>query len=184
MKIQRNISRKTKIIYGVILAVIIAGSTFAAYAYISRDKPQEDKTTSEQQVDTKPPTDEQIKAGQDAKQKTVDEETSPKTPSPSDSGNAEQLSVTITAAGQNYTTVSVRALISGTVSQSGSCTLVVTNGAKSVTKTAATQALANSSTCQGFDIQTSELGAGTWKIQLSATIGSQSGSANKSIDVQ
>jgi hypothetical protein len=184
MKIQRNISRKTKIIYGVVLAIVLICSAFAAYAYVSRDKPQENKTSDEQHVDTKPPTDEQIKAGQDAKQKTVDEETNPKTPTPSDNGNTEQLAVTITAASQNYTTVSLRALISGTVSQSGNCTLIITNGTKSVTKTAATQALANSSTCQGFDMQTSELGAGTWKFQLTATIGSQSGSATKSIDVQ
>lgn len=75
----------------------------------------ETSNSDKQQIDTSPATDEQIKAGQDTKQKTIEEDVNPKTPSSSDS-RKQRLSVSITAANQNCATVSIRSLISSAVS--------------------------------------------------------------------
>lgn len=175
-------SRKTKIVYIILAAAIIAAIAFIAYAYTFGNNSSNEGTGSNK-VNTSPPTREQLEAGEEAKRKTIENELDQKTPDDSDS-TPQQLSVSFTAVNQNGAVVSIRSLIADIVSQSGTCTLTVTNGSNSTTKTAATQALANSSTCQGFDIQTSELGAGTWNIQLSVTIDGRSGSTNTTLEVQ
>lgn len=177
MKI-KNTSHKAKFVYWIILVVIVIILGVAAYIYTSRNS----TSTDSQKVNNSPATTEQIEAGEDIKRSTVEQNEAQTKPNSNDPG--PDFSVSITAASQNGAMVSIRSLISDTLSQTGTCTLSITNGSKSTTKTASTQALANSSTCQGFDIQTSELGAGTWNIQLNVTASSRATSTSKTLDVQ
>lgn len=66
---------------------------------------------------------------------------------------------------------------------SGNCYLKVTNGAKTIAKTAPIIYQSEFSTCGGFSIPISELGVGAWKANLVIT-GSNSGEANTSIEVK
>ena len=119
------------------------------------------------------PTEEQKKAGEDAKKKTVDE-TKPNsfgntdqtpTPTPQSGENKAKTTIDITNNNQNGGLLQVRALIAATVN-TGTCTLTLTSGSKTVTKTAGVQALPSNATCQGFDIPVNELSAGTWQATL------------------
>lgn len=53
----------------------------------------------------------------------------------------------------------------------GSCTLTITNGAKNTSQTASVIYAPDFSTCAGFTIPVSTLGAGSWSINLAVTSG-------------
>lgn len=184
MNIPNKKSSRKKIIIGALLVLVIIAAGTAAYVYAFQPKEDASSESSSSKpkvnkVNNDPPTDEQIKAGQDIKQESVENSTAPAPSNPS-----TPLVVSITSANQNGETVSVRSLVDTVASQAGTCSLVATNGAKSITKTAATQAYPNGSTCQGFDIPVSELGMGNWNIKLTVTIGMQTGSATQSLDIK
>jgi len=186
MKIKTNIIKKRKILIVVIAILVAATIVYTVYAAVlkhnstdsSNPTDTSSSSSSNKKVDSSPATPQQVQAGNDTKLNTVNNSAQ------SGTGSSTPLSVSITAANQNGATVSVRSLIDGIVSQSGTCTITVTNGSKTYSNTASVQALANSSTCQGFDIQTSQLGTGSWNIQLSVSIGTQTGSVAKSLAVQ
>jgi len=70
------------------------------------------------------------------------------------SANQENSNVTITAKMQGIS--------------SGTCELAITNGSKSVNKSAEIIYQPEFSSCAGFSIQKSELGSGNWAINLTA----------------
>lgn len=184
MNISTKKSPRKKIIIGVILAfiIVIAGIIVYAYAQPKKDDTKSDSSSSQPKVNDvndNPPTEEQIKAGQDTKQESVENSATPAPSNPS-----TPLVVSITSANQNGATVSIRSLIDTVASQAGTCTLVITNGAKSTTKTAATQAYPSGSTCQGFDIPVSELGTGSWNLKLTVAIGAQTGSTTQTLEIK
>jgi len=132
-------------------------------------------------INHSPATSEQQKAGNDTKANSVG---APPASTPIPSGTKKNIQVTITAAEQNGSTLQIRVLI-GAVESKGTCTLALTRaGETSVTKTAGTQALSSTSTCQGFDIPTSELSAGTWNALITYDSSTLAGSATKSIIIQ
>jgi cytoskeletal protein RodZ len=172
---------KRNVLLAIIVVLVAAGS---AFAYSQYNKPTSTKTntdTSSSQKDTSdntdtPATTEQQQAGEDQKQATVDQDQDQSTTPTSTFG------VTITAANQNGSVLNVRSLINK-VANSGVCTLTLTKGTATITKQANIQALAESSTCKGFDVPTSELSKGTWHIVLSVAIGSAQGKAQQDIVV-
>lgn len=97
-----------------------------------------------------------------------------------DSSNT--LAASITAASQNGSTLQIRTLIEEVVS-GGNCTLTLTQDTKKVTKNASTQALSSSSTCQGFDVATSELAPGSWTITIDITTSGKTAHLNKVITI-
>lgn len=125
-------------------------------------------------VNTGTPTSDQTKAGNDAKKDTISQ--------PSSAPKETPFTTTITAANQNGGLLQIRSLISA-LSNSGVCELTLSKGTKTITKTIGVQANANSSTCKGFDIPTSELSSGDWNITLKVTIGTQSSTATKTVTV-
>jgi hypothetical protein len=62
--------------------------------------------------------------------------------------------------------------------------LTLSKNGQTVTKTAAVQALASESTCQGFDIPTSELSPGTWSLTLHFENSQYQGDAQRNITIQ
>lgn len=174
-------SKKKAIILIAIIIALAAGTGLYAYYRGSSSHTQSANDTSSSnqpsnsKKEDKPATPEQQKAGNQQKQDIINKDQEAQT-------TPTALGVTITAANQNGTVVNIRSLI-GTVSTSGTCTLTVANGSATITKTSGIQALAESSTCQGFDIPTTSLPKGTWHATLSVVIGNAKGSAKKDIVV-
>jgi hypothetical protein len=71
-----------------------------------------------------------------------------------------------------------------TVTNSGLCTIVITDSEGKVYRaTADVQALPSSSTCKGFTIPVSELSVGKWNINLQFENDSVRGSVEKEMEV-
>jgi len=182
MKTLSKTSRSKKnlvIIATATLLILTVGSIIAYYKLTTPNSKETAKTqdTSETpRTNDNPATPQQQDAGSNQKQDVVNrDQNQPTTPTTS-------LTVTITAANQNGSLVNIRSLVN-TVSSTGNCSLSITSGSSKITKTSGLQALAESSTCQGFDIPVSSLPKGTWHITLSVTAGSAKGSTQKDIVV-
>ncbi len=159
MQIEKNKnSKKRYIVLGAIIA--LATGSFAVYYFFQHSK-------QENYINLESPTNEQIKAGSNSKNATVKGE-------PRDTGNLESdqdntntaagktPQILITAASQNNNIIQVRSIIQK-VTTEGSCTLTLTKDQTIIRKSASVQALADSSTCKGFDISISEFpDKGTW----------------------
>jgi len=191
----RKTSKKTFILIGVAVGIILLLGGTIAYLYKTHSslfgwQPFPEHTTSGINYDK--PTEDQTKAGDAAKQNTATQDTSkpttgsgsdqPPTPTPQPSGKST-VNVIITAANQNGSLLQIRSLIS-TVTNSGTCTLTLTKQGHTVTKTAAVQAQSTTSTCQGFDIPTSEVAAGTWQASLHFENSTLVGDASQAVTVQ
>lgn len=178
----------------VVTTLILAGLATYIYGFKGKIFGWSPITSSDNAINYNPPTQEEVDAGKDVKEDTINpnEDSSPKndqnettpspTPTPDDQPN--NIGLNITAASQNGSTLQIRALIAAVTSK-GTCKLTLSKtGAASVVKTADIQALANSSTCKGFDVSTSELPAGTWTATLVYEDGSNRGTATKEVIVK
>lgn len=173
---KRNIPKKA-LVLGIIVPTLIAIST-GTFVYLYKFngsilgwQPNPIKELSTINYDQ--PTEEQKKAGEEVKQSTATGDSKPPAesgesklpaPSPQPSGKGK-VDITITAANQNGATLQLRSNILA-ITSTGTCTLTLTKAGQVVTKTTGVQALSSSSTCQGFDIPTSELSPGTWTASL------------------
>lgn len=192
----RRSSRAKKLLL-VALAVIIVAALLFVYLYVIKGtlfgwSPVASHTAASSSQGNNPPTEDQIKSGATIKQQSLDQATNPKgssgsdtPPSPVPGNNGKSVvGVTITAANQNNGTVQIRALIAA-VDTGGTCTLTLSQaGHQTVTKTAGTQNLSSTSTCQGFDIPVSELSTGTWSIAIAYSSSTLTGNASGSITVK
>lgn len=66
----------------------------------------------------------------------------------------------------------------------GTCTLTITNGDQKTTQTAAVIFAPNYSSCAGFSVPISTLGAGTWDITLNVASGGNTTSKSVNYEVQ
>lgn len=182
-------TRKKKIIIIAIAIILLGSGSVGAYMALHNssdsDSSKKKDESSGTKTDSNPPSQEQIDAGNQQKQQTAGDASKPSsTPSDAPATNPTgQLGVTITAANQNGSVINIRTLINEIVS-SGTCTLTLQKGSQIVRKIASVQALANSSTCQGFDIPTSELSGGAWQLTVAVSAGGKSGSATQTITIQ
>lgn len=166
------------------VAVLLAAS---AVAYAFTQEPSTNKqqgggtshTTDTTQTNLSPATDDEKQAGSDTKKDSIDN----KTDSSSGDSNGQSFSVTLTASSQDSGVYHLRYLIQATLG-SGTCTLTLTKGSTAVERSASVQASASTSTCQGFDIPTSQLSSGQWQASLNVTSGDQSGKTVDTITVQ
>lgn len=172
---------------GSTLLVLIASGV--AYAFLGGQTPfsSKDEPTTQQEINLDTPTDEQIDDGNDTKEETLNPD---KTPTNNDNVPVESSTLlTITAKNQLKDTsqnmLQIRAQIDS-VDSTGTCTLTLSDGTNSITRTAGVQPQATVSTCQGFnvDINTAGLKTGTWSIKLSYTAGDISGSASDTVTVK
>lgn len=175
----KNIIPQKAIIIAAVAALLVISSLTYVYAFngniLGWEKPR-DTIRDTNSVDYGPSTTEQKTSG--AQIKTGSTDIQP-TPSPVPGSSKKNVQLTITVANQNGSTLQVRILI-GTVENTGQCTLILTkSGQQTITKTAGIQALASTSTCQGFDIPTSELSVGTWQLSVSYDSTSLTGTSDK-----
>jgi len=170
MKINKKQSKEANLIITIVILLLVG--LVAGYIYFkSQPQPIVDNQTSAQTIDYNPPTAEQKQAGEDQKlstQKPI----------------STKFTAAITSANTNGEIVQIRSVINGAISNEGVCDLTLTNGAETVSKSTATYAMPSSSTCQGFDINRSELSSGTWQINLTATINGEIATASSEIKLE
>lgn len=173
-------SSKKPLLAALLLFVIVCVAGVFFYMNSARDKSS---------VNLSNPTSEQINAGNEQKKKSI-EGTDPSSAAKNDpddtrpdANDQANLSVTITAANQNSGVLQIRTLINA-ISNDGSCTLTLTQGDKTITKQASTQAQATTSTCEGFDVPVSDLSPGSYNIKVSVVIDSLAGSATRAGVIQ
>lgn len=176
-------SKRNKIILVVsILTIVILGAGIA-YATLQNRSNTASNHTSEKvtgKQDTPSVSEDQEKeAGNQTKTDTVNPSTSP---SPSTQPQ-NSVTIEITASNQNGSVYQLRTLINDVIS-GGSCNLTLTKGSAVVTKTAPIQSLAQSSTCQGFDIPVSELSKGTWNVKINLSDSNVNGSVTSTIEIK
>lgn len=185
MKIKTQKNSNKKIIVWLIIILLLIGIGVSAYVYYHQSHRGSDSQSNG--VNLKPATKEQKDAGDQSKSSTVNTDSSSNSSKstgtqPSDPSSSN-VNVQTSASAQNGATYQLRYLISS-VENDATCTLTLTKGSSTVTKTAKTQALAQSSTCQGFDIPTSELSPGTWQAVMVVSGNNINGSASSTIQVQ
>lgn len=179
-----NIERKTNkkkilIIIGVTTLVLLCAGVAYATQLANTGDPQSTPTRTPSQANTQTitPQEEQA-AGNQAKTDTI--QSSSSTPNPSDQ---QSTAMQISASSQNGSLYQLRILIERVISD-GKCNLILTKGSTTVSKTAPIQPLAQSSTCQGFDVPTSELSPGAWKVKVSLSDTNVSGSVTSDIEIK
>ncbi len=187
-----KIQKKSRILPFVLVFILAAASLGAAsyYLYFRDGAPFHPSPDSESlEINYDKPTDEQTKAGKAAKDATINnsgdtttDNTEPHTQTSGNSTDSGGLSTSITVNEVNGSTLYIRNEIKG-VYASGACVLKLTKGSQIITKQSGVQALAKVSTCQGFNIPTSELSPGTWNINLTVTIGDKKGTAQDSVNI-
>lgn len=183
MKVSKTSRSKNKgVLLLIVLAIVILGigGSVSAYYLLTKQDNQSEQTSTESENDNNrndvnldPSTEEQRKAGSDIKKDALQDDDEP----PQNS-----LTVSFTAVSQNETTLQIRTLIEK-VTSTGTCELKLTKGSSVVTKISSIQALASSSTCQGFDIPMTELTQGEWTAELTVTSEGLSGTTSRSIKV-
>jgi hypothetical protein len=94
------------------------------------------------------------------------------------------LGVSITTINITDTQVQIRSIISGAVSNTGTCTITLTNNGIEVIKTSRTYAMPSNSTCKGFDINNNELSTGTWQFKLSVVVDNKQSSITDSFSLE
>lgn len=187
MQLQTRKSHKKP--FAIALSLLIVCVAVASMWYYLHTKNQQSESYT-----TKPATQEEKDAGSQSKQTTIDSGTKQQNSSDTSSNSDKQTDsqstttsptagVTISASAQNGSIYQLRFLIDTVVSR-GTCQLTLTKGSATVTKQAALQSLAQSSTCQGFDISTSELSAGTWNVSMQLSGSSHTGSTSGTIEVK
>ncbi|MBP9738452.1 hypothetical protein KBD20_02060 [Candidatus Saccharibacteria bacterium] len=168
MKIQkRKMSRKKILITTIAVLILFGIGGYLAYVYFSSTNNSStsinyDEATSEQKNAGNQTKDSSVDAND--KSKPISGSDQPAAPVPQENGKGK-ISATMTAANQNGSLVQIRFDIGG-VTSTGTCTLTLKNGSKSVTKSTGVQALAGSTTCKGFDVPVSELSPGVWQTTL------------------
>jgi len=90
-------------------------------------------------------------------------------------------SLTLTAKQETNGSVTIATKLPGI--SSGTCTLTASNGSKNVTKFAAVIFQPEFSTCAGFSIPLSDLGVGTWTINVDVTYNNTSISKATTLEV-
>jgi flagellar basal body-associated protein FliL len=178
MNIVRKKSRKP-VIFIIATVIFLAIAAAAVHFAMSHDSLPKNADRQAASINYDPPTDDQVQAGINQKQSTVDNSAKNDSPPPAPTTS---LNITMTSNGQSDGTYRIRYLIDQSIS-TGTCSLTMIKDGRTVVKTASVQALASSATCAGFDIPVAELGSGTWQATLTVSSGAASGTASNEVAV-
>jgi cell division protein FtsN len=186
MKLKNKNTRSPKlkfIVIAVIVLVVLGGGIVAAYTINKANNTATEQKkagqVSPEGVNYGEPTDAQ-------KQAEVDQKGSTQSDQPAATKPGDPINVVITALNPPTAAnpnLQIRVRID-TVTSTGTCTLTLTKGSTTVTKQAGTQAGPSTSTCQGFDVASSELSSGSWNATLKVVNGDSEGSVSQTFTVQ
>ena len=186
MRVQKKSSKKGLIITLAIILVTAAGVT--TYALMSQNnKTSGDAKTSQTDTNSGPKDGSRPEASMDKKDgANSDAATHEKEKDITPAYEGENVNENNSLSGViNYksvvgTNLSLRTTIDQYLS-SGTCRLSLTSGTKAVTRSSAIAPNPSSSTCEGFDVPTAELGSGTWSIEIIVTSGDRTGTLKDSV---
>ncbi|HYG84385.1 MAG TPA: hypothetical protein VD907_05940 [Verrucomicrobiae bacterium] len=182
--------KKTIILLALLIVLAGAGTAYAAMQKIGPfSSPSSTATEStepaQNDINTSPPTDDQIDAGE---QTATDKE--PQKPSPTPPDNSEpgtskrQAQVTIDSVNQTGTTLRIRASIN-TIDADSKCTATLTRvSTTAFTETVDTQTMPSYSMCKGFNIPVANLEKGAWKLTISYESKNFKGETTQEVSVQ
>lgn len=185
MRIRKSTLKNKKLIITIAVVLVASLGGYAAFAATGQLWPF--ATDTVENVDYSIPTKEQQEAGDTTSDQAKDNANSDDDlpekddDQPTDYTDEGKVNVSITSANQNNGQLQIRTLIETVAS--GRCALTL-SGSHTVTREADTQALASSSTCQGFDVPISELSPGTWDIKINYRDNNNTGSAQKTITIE
>lgn len=165
--------KKTVLLSTLIGLVLLVGlSTYFIFIKPQVEKSPDDTTTPSLEIDDKPVGDVNYDApSPDEENPALDPPTNT-SPEPGSS-----IPVSITYAGGSP--VQVRVLI-GEVLSTGTCTLIVSKGSSQVTsQTVSIFNASNTTTCQGFSIDSGLFSSGSYKITVTVTSNSREGTASR-----
>jgi len=159
------------IIVVIVIVIIIALCSYFIWQYKFNQSKPVNNTGINQTIDLNPPTTDQKAAGETQKTET-------------NNPTNNDLGVSITSINSSVDPIQIRSVISGAVSNNGTCTLSLTKNSTTITKTAETYAMPSSSICNGFDISKNELSSGEWQIILAVNIEGKESSITDSFSLE
>lgn len=171
-----------KLLLAVISVLTIIALAFVYYLYTTKTKVIEENQTNNTQnvnkVDYSPPTTEQVENGTSIKKDSLDNITN----TDSDITNSANITITVAQKSSDGEYFQIRSF-ANKVDNTAKCTLSLTKGSQTISKNVDVQTSASVSSCKGFDINISELSAGTWQMTVKYEGNSINGSITKSIEI-
>lgn len=182
MKYSLKPKSKAPIIVGITLGVIVlvALGIFLVPRIINsnNDTAKEVKNG----VNYSSPTNDQQKAGDQAKEDFINKQDQASNGSTEDSG--KNVTVSISSSGQNSSTYAIRTIID-TLDDNGTCVLTMKKaGQTDYTQTVGTQILSSYSVCKGFDIPVNNLATGDWQATIKYQSSKGQGSVQQVVTIQ
>lgn len=185
MRVQKKISKKA-IIVTIVVVFLLAGIGVGTYALLSQDNQPENKTTSKGLPKaSRQSTDSGKSNSTDNGTDTAGHESTKEIQPPYEGENVNN-SQSLTGVINYKSVVDGSLVIRTTINQmlgSGTCSLTLTSGQKTVTRTSNITQNPSSSTCEGFNIPTSELGSGDWKIEIQVVSDGRAGTLNDNVNL-
>lgn len=175
---KNKIPKKKKIVILVIILIFVGvGYLAAAASFALWPFHVETQTNEESHVNLEEASPEQKEAGNTAAEQHKNPDNS------SDEAQGSAPSMEITSLNQTGNSLVIRTMIH--TLEPGTCTLTLTHTSHAeISETADTQALASVSTCQGFDINRSELPPGEWQLHIEYRNEHTSSSINQVVNVE
>ena len=185
MRVQKKTSKKGLIITLSVIIVLATGA--GAYALLSQNSSSSESTASDDNQSNS--VEDSSVSGESASADTNSSSTtheSEKDIQPSYEGENANNSVSLTGVINYKSVVDGNLLLRTTINQtlaSGTCDLTLSNGQKTVTRSSGIVQNPSSSSCEGFNIPTSELGSGTWNIEIKLTGEDKTGTLTDSVTI-
>ena len=174
----RNNNKFLKIFILIVAVLLVSFVGFKAYKYSSpKVEPVVPTGPSSQELKQAAA----VAADEKKQLETTDSPKNTTTPT-SDPVTPVNSSIELSAKQESNSTVTIISKLFSV--SSGTCTLKIVNGSKTVTRTASVIYQPEFSTCAGFSIPISELGGGAWDIKLELSGGSNTGSKSIILEVK
>lgn len=188
MQIKKQTTSRKYLIIGLVLLLLLGGA--AAFAFLSPlspfSKKQDTADRPENTVSYEPATEDEKKAGEEAKKEALERQEAEErqAQAPSKPADVKTVDVTISSAAQNGGVLQIRTTIE-TRDASGRCVLTLSKeGQSSITQEAGTQIQGSYSVCKGFDVPTASLAKGAWRAAIIYSGSGSKGEASQQVEVQ
>lgn len=185
MRVKQNKSHKKAVVITIVAALLVAGGVFAYFTLWAPNKSEtdsSDKSKQNSQVDDAKDSDAKTNNTDTKNEVNGDENKTPVQYEGDDPNTSDTLTGVISYKSVVGSNLVIRTTINQLIS-SGTCNLTLSSGQKTVTRTANIMQNPSSSSCEGFDIPTSELGSGTWNINIKVTGDGKTGTLTDSVSL-
>ncbi len=186
MKINKNNKKQSNL--GLFAALLIAVLVIGGVSYYFLIyKPADNNTISQTNDSSEVNTEKKAapKPEKNNSNKSNSDHESEKNIIPQYSSDDANSSPSLTGAINFKSVVDGNLMIRTTIDQmvSGTCQLKLTSGQKVVTKESAIVQNPSSSTCEGFNVPTNELGSGNWQIEIHTSGDGKTGTLKDSVTI-